>query len=150
MENWKRLYAPADGNGHRVFVWNDGGCSPNAGRVSLADQSGPYPNLTDDGVLWVKPDSPGLVLTRRGENGESYIAVVIEVIDRKGDIGHVNTTLGTAKAVASYVKGWRCQLAPSVKRAVDAMTTLNAISETSDFAPIAMAQWLAGPDECCK
>lgn len=124
---WTLVYTPAkQGDGHKLFL-----CKI-TGKYAIADWSGNNPSMTEDNVLWIDTSQPGLVLGRDG----GRIDVLIPLINRHGDKVHTYTNLGTAKAVATYVKGWKAELAPSVKSAIE---TLNMIAATSGHAPIPMA-----------
>lgn len=52
--NWKKLAQPTP-RGHRFFE------DKNTGRIAIADNSGPTPDRTDDGVLWLDSSRKMLV-----------------------------------------------------------------------------------------
>lgn len=50
---WKKVIGFK--GGHRYFLCTKG---ENEGRIGVADESGPTPDQTDDGVLWLDTDRP--------------------------------------------------------------------------------------------
>jgi len=138
--NWKFVKRLAKDE-HRLFL------DTHSGDYAIADNSGPYPDNTDDGVLWIIPNQK-LQFKTQGQG-----SLPIRVINSEGKISYAFTSLDGG-LVLQNLFGWSLTLLTytgievSLKEVVSPKTMKEEQTDVDDAWMLEGLAWAKSTSDC--